>query len=76
MIDDSRTTRRSNKQCREIADRTKRYYGTERLRPVNILRILKSDRILTERGEKPLIYMVVDDQELGNKDGNARALSS
>jgi Zn-dependent peptidase ImmA (M78 family) len=71
MIDDNRATRRSDKQCREIADRTKRYYGTERLRPVNILRILKSGRILTERGEKRLIYKVVDDRELGNKDGKA-----
>ncbi|WP_028136699.1 ImmA/IrrE family metallo-endopeptidase [Bradyrhizobium japonicum] len=66
--DDRRVTRRSNDECRRIANDTKSYYGIERLRPVNIGRILRSGKVLTLRGERPLIYECVDDQVLGTKD--------
>jgi hypothetical protein len=66
--DDRRVARRSNSECRDIANSTKSYYRIERLWPVNIGRIMRSGKILTLRGEKTLIYDVVDDHVLGNKD--------
>ncbi|WP_375780741.1 ImmA/IrrE family metallo-endopeptidase [Bradyrhizobium sp. ma5] len=66
--DDRRVTRRSNDECRRIANDTKRYYGTDRLWPVNVGRILRSGKVLTLHGERPLIYECVDDRALGNKD--------
>ena len=66
--DDRRVARRSNKDCRDIARNTKAYYGVGRVWPVNIGRILRSGIIPTLRGERPLIYEVVEDELLGNKD--------
>jgi hypothetical protein len=68
--DDRRVTRRSNGECRDIANRTKAYYHVERLRPVNIGRILRSAKVPTLRGEKALIYELVDDAALGLKEAN------
>lgn len=65
---DRRVTRRSNSECRAIADTTKSYYRTVRMWPVNIGRILRSGKIRTLRGEKTLIYEVVTDDVLGNID--------
>jgi hypothetical protein len=53
--DDRRVTRRSNRECRDIADRTKLYYGNKRRWPVDIRKILKSGKIQTLYGERPLI---------------------
>jgi hypothetical protein len=66
--DDRRVTRRSNNECRDIANSTKSYYRIGRLWPVNIGRILRTGKILTLRGEKALVYEVVPDHVLGNKD--------
>jgi Zn-dependent peptidase ImmA (M78 family) len=66
--DDRRVTRRSNDECRLIAQNTKAYLGIARMWPVNIGRVLRSGKILTLRGEKALIYEIVDDPMLGNKD--------
>ncbi len=63
--DDRRVTRRSNDECRRIANNTKSYYGIQRVWPVNIGRILRSGKVPTLRGEKPLIYECVDDHVLG-----------
>jgi hypothetical protein len=66
--DDRRVTRRSNRECRDIAVRTKYYYVKERRWPVDIRKILKSGKIQTLRGERPLSYEVVADHLLGDKD--------
>jgi len=66
--DDRRVTRRSNDECRSIANRTKSYYRIERVWPVNIGRILRSGSVLTVHGEKKLVYDIVDDADLGIKD--------
>jgi hypothetical protein len=66
--DDRRVTRRSNRECREIAFKTKEYYGIQRRWPVKITDILRSGKILTLRGEKKLAYVVVNDDVLGDKD--------
>ena len=65
--DDRRVTRRSNRECREIAFKTE-YYGIQRRWPVKITDILRSGKILTLRGEKKLAYVVVNDDVLGDKD--------
>jgi hypothetical protein len=67
--DDRRVTRRSNRECREIACATKEYYGFQRRWPVNITSILRSGKIRTLHGEKKLAYDVVDDNLLSDKDG-------
>jgi hypothetical protein len=66
--DDRRVTRRSNDECRRIAQSTKAYFGIGRTWPVYVGRVLRSGKVLTLRGEKPLIHRVVDDQTLGIKD--------
>jgi hypothetical protein len=72
--DDRRVARRSNGECRDIANRTKSYYSVERLRPVNIGRVLRSGKVLTLRGEKALIYELVDDGALGLKEANTEQI--
>jgi hypothetical protein len=72
--DDRRVTRRSNHECRSIARNTKAYYGIGRTWPVNIGRALRSGQILTLRGEKVLIYEVVDDHLLGDKDARTELI--
>lgn len=74
--DDRRVTRRSNDECREIANNTKLYYRIARVWPVNIGRILRSGKVLTLRGEKPLIYEIVADDVLGNKDAKTEAIGN
>lgn len=66
--DDRRVTRRSNDECRRSAQRTKDFFGIGRTWPVYIGRILRSGSVLTVRGQKPLVYRVVDDHLLGIKD--------
>jgi hypothetical protein len=72
--DDRRVTRRSNHECRDIARSIKAYYGIGRTWPVNIGRVLRSGRILTLRGEKRLLYDVVDDNLLDDKDAKTEAI--
>ena len=74
--DDRRVTRRSNDECREIANNTKLYYRIARVWPVNIGRILRSGKVLTLRGEKPLIYEIVADDVLGNKDAKTEVIGN
>lgn len=72
--DDRRVTRRSNDECRRIAQNTKAYFGIGRTWPVYICRVLRSGKIRTPRGEEPLIYRVVDDQVLGIKDAKTELI--
>jgi hypothetical protein len=69
--DDRRVARRSNDECRRIAENTKSYFGIGRTWPVYVGRILRSKKVLTLRGEKLLIYSVVNSQALGVKDAKA-----
>ncbi len=73
--DDRRVTRRSNRECRDIATRTKIYYTNARRWPVDIRKILKSGKIQTLYGERPLIYEVVDDHLLGDKDATTELVN-
>lgn len=75
MSDDRRVTRRSNRECRDIAARTKTFYVKERRWPVNIRKILNSGKIQTLRGERALVYDVVDDHLLGDKDATTELVN-
>jgi hypothetical protein len=72
VSDDWRVTGRSDEEVRAIAERTKSEYGVARLRPVNILRLLKSGSIPTSYGRKKLVFHVVDDEQLGTIDGKTK----
>lgn len=72
--DDRRVTRRSNDECRRIAQSTKIYFGIKRTWPVYIGRVLRLGKVLTLRGEKPLEYRVVDDHVLGIKDARTEEI--
>lgn len=69
MSDDYRVPRRSNKEIRAEALGAKRFYDTEKRRPINIIRCLQSGRILTRRGRRTLNYNIVDDELMGDRDG-------
>lgn len=69
MSDDYFVPKRSNKEIRAEALSAKKFYETEKRRPVNIIRCLQSGRILTRRGRGRLIYNVVNDELMGNRDG-------
>jgi len=68
MSADKRVPARSDAEVRRIAERTKAEFGISRRRPVNILRCLESGSVLTLYGRKKLIFLVVDDSELGDAD--------
>lgn len=67
--DDYFVPKRSNKEIRAEALSAKKFYETEKRRPVNIIRCLSSGQILTRRGRRKLVYNVVDDELMGNRDG-------
>ena len=69
MSDDYRVPRRSNKEIRAEAFGAKRFYDTDKRRPINIIRCLRSGRILTRRGRRTLDYKIVDDELMGDRDG-------
>jgi Zn-dependent peptidase ImmA (M78 family) len=69
MSDDFRVNRRSDHQVRDRAYNTKVAYKTAKRRPVNIIGCLQSGWVPTERGNKKLIFDVVDDAKLGGVDG-------
>jgi hypothetical protein len=69
MSDDYYVPKRSNREIRAEALSAKKFYETEKRRPVNIIRCLQSGKILTRRGRKKLIYNIVDDELMGGKDG-------
>jgi len=69
MSDDYLVPKRKNKEIRAEALSTKKFYETEKRRPVNIVHCLQSGKIPTRRGRKKLIYKVVDGESMGNRDG-------
>jgi hypothetical protein len=69
MSDDYLVPKRKNKEIRAEALSAKKFYETEKRRPVNIIRCLQSGKILTRRGRKQLIYKVVDDELMEGRDG-------
>src|SRR5258708_7987477 len=72
--DDRRVTRRSDDECRRIAQNTKAYFGIGRTWPVYICRVLRSGKAYLIRGEKPLIYGVGDNPVLGIKDAKTELI--
>jgi hypothetical protein len=74
--EDRRVTRRSNDECRRVAKNTKAYFKIGRTWPVNIGRVLRSRKILTIRGEKPLVYNVVENKILGIKDAKTELVGA
>lgn len=67
--EDKRVPARHNYQLRTDAEDTKREYGVTGRHPVNIIKCLQSGWIPTRWGRRKLIYNVVNDEELGTKDG-------
>ena len=74
--DDYRVPKRKNKEIRAEALSAKKFYGTEKRRPVNIVRCLQSGKILTRRTRKKLIYEIVDDELMARRDGKNRKSST
>lgn len=69
MSGDYRVPKRSDDEIRDDAQRTKLAYGTADRRPVNVIRCLQSGWIPTRHGRKELVYHLVNDDEMGGKDG-------
>jgi hypothetical protein len=70
MSEDYRVPKRSDNEVREEANQTKQAYGVvDHRRPVNIIRCLQSGWIPTRQGRRKLVYNVVDDEDMGGKDG-------
>jgi hypothetical protein len=67
--DDYCVPKRKNKEIRAEALAAKKFYKTEERRPVNIIRCLQSGQILSRRGRRKLVYKVVDDELMENRDG-------
>jgi hypothetical protein len=68
MSEDRRVKGRSDEEVRRHAKNTKVDYRVDRLRPVNILRLLRSGSVPTLYGRKKLVLKVVDDEALGKID--------
>jgi hypothetical protein len=66
--DDRRVNKRYDWQVRDAASRTKDYYKVSNRRPLNIIACLQSGRILTDHGEKILVYRALEDVEMGKSD--------
>jgi hypothetical protein len=68
MSEDRRVSRLSDVEVRNFARKARKFHGTDKRRPVNIVRCLKSEHVLTRCGVKKLIYQIVDDSEMSGKD--------
>jgi hypothetical protein len=75
LSDDYYVPKRSNKEIRAEALSAKAFNGTEKRRPVNVIRCLQSGQILTRRGRKNLVYNVLDDALMGDADGKTEFAS-
>jgi hypothetical protein len=73
--DDRRVARRSNDECRRIAQDTKTYFGIGRTWPVYIGRVVRSKKIRTLQGVRPLHYNVVENHELGIADAKTELVN-
>ena len=65
MSEDRRVKGRSDEEVRRHAKNTKIDHRVDRVRPVNILRIVKSESIQTLYGRKKLVFKIVNDEALG-----------
>jgi hypothetical protein len=72
---DRRVPRRSDGECRGIADQTKRFYVKGRRWPVDIRKILKSGKIPSLCGERRLFYEVVDNHLLSDVDATTKLIN-
>lgn len=68
MSEDRLVKRRDDEEVRRHAQNSKVDYRVDRLRPVNILRVLRSGSIQTLYGRRKLHFKVVEDVELGTAD--------
>jgi IrrE N-terminal-like domain len=68
MSDDWRVKWRDDNEVRRIANQAKVDCAVNRIRPVNILRCLQRASVQTLYGRKNLVFIVVDDHELGTID--------
>lgn len=69
MSEDYRVPKRSDREIRDEANRTKQAYKVANRRPVNIVRCLQLGWIPTRYGRKKLVYDIVSDLEMDGKDG-------
>jgi hypothetical protein len=76
MTDDRRVKGRSDDEVRRHAKNSKVDYKVDRLYPVNVLRILRSGSVQTLFGRKKLVFVVVDDKELGAVDAKTEFSAS
>jgi uncharacterized protein DUF955 len=68
MSEDRRVKGRPDEEVRRHAKNSKLDYRVDRVRPVNILRVLRSGSVLTLYGRKKLVFKVVDDEVLNKID--------
>ena len=73
MSEDRRVKGRSDDEVRRHAKNTKLDYRVDRIRPVNILRVLRSGSVQTLFGRKKLVFKVVDDLLLGKIDAKTES---
>jgi Zn-dependent peptidase ImmA (M78 family) len=69
MTDDYRVKGRSNLDIRQLATKTREFYGVARERCVDVLACLASKSILTVNGKKRLNFQIRPDAEMGTSDG-------
>jgi IrrE N-terminal-like domain len=67
-MDDYQVKGRSNLEIRQLAKKTREFFGVDNERRVNVLACLKSKEILTVRGKKRLNFQVRPDAEMGTAD--------
>ena len=68
MSEDRHVKARSDEEVRRHAKSAKLAYRVDRVRPVDILGILRSRSVRTLYGRKELVFNVIDDEALGNID--------
>ena len=73
MSEDRRVKARSDEEVRRHAKKAKLDCRVDRVRPVNILGVLRSVSVQTLHGRKELVFNVIDDEALGNIDAKTEA---
>jgi hypothetical protein len=69
MTDDYRVKGRSNLDIRQLAKKTREFFGVAEERRVDVLACLASKSILTVNGKKRLNFQIRPDAEMGTSDG-------
>jgi IrrE N-terminal-like domain len=73
MSEDRRVKGRSDEEVRRHAKNAKLDYRVDRIRPVNVLRVLRSGSVQTLYGRKKLFFKIVDDELLGSSDAKTES---